>query len=70
MIAAGLYLAGLITACLSLAAGMRLAGVGMIALTLWLALYDVARRTIAVAGLTRFIAVNLLAGYCWLGVTE
>ena len=69
VIAAGLYLAGLITACLSLAAGMRLMGVGMIALTLWLALYDVARRTIAIPGLTRFIAVNLLAGYCWLGVS-
>jgi len=69
LIAAGLYLAGLIAACLGLAAGMRLMGVGMIALTLWLALYDVARRTIAIPGLTRFIAVNLLAGYCWLGVS-
>lgn len=69
LIALALYVAGLISASVGLDAGPRLVGVGMITLTLWLARYDVARRTISVPGLTRFIAVNLLAGYGWLGVS-
>jgi hypothetical protein len=48
--------------------GVRIAGAGLIALTLWLARYDVARRTIRIPGLTRYIAVCLLLGYVWLGV--
>ena len=68
LIGAGTYLAGLVVASLSFDVGMRLIGVGMIALTAWLMRYDVARRTIWIPGLTRFIAANLLAGYCWLGV--
>jgi hypothetical protein len=40
--------------------------VGFVALTLWLVRYDVARRTVRVPGLTRYIAVGLLAGYAWL----
>jgi hypothetical protein len=50
------------------AAGLRLCGVGMLAMALWLARYDLARKTVKQEGLTRFIAVNLLAGYVWLGV--
>jgi hypothetical protein len=48
--------------------GVRLAGAGMLAQAAWLARYDVARRTIRMAGVTRYMAVALLAGYCWLGV--
>ena len=69
LIAAALYLAGLIIASFGVVLGMRLIGVGMIALTLWLSRYDLARRTISVPGLTRFIAANLLAGYVWLGAS-
>ncbi len=65
---ASLFLAGLVTASTSPALGFRLAGVGMLAMALWLARYDLARRTVRQKGLTRFIAVNLLAGYLWLGV--
>jgi len=65
---AGLFLAGLVIASPSPALGLRLAGVGMLAMALWLARYDLARRTVRQKGLTRFIAVNLLAGYLWLGV--
>jgi hypothetical protein len=50
------------------AAGLRLCGVGMLAMAVWLARYDLARRTVKQKGLTRFIAVNLLAGYVWLGI--
>ena len=46
--------------------GVRLAGTGLIALALWGAKYDVARRTVKIAGITRFMAVCLLAGYAWL----
>src|SRR5574343_1094419 len=39
---------------------------GLLALALWLLRYDIARRNIATAGLTRFIAACLLSGYAWL----
>jgi hypothetical protein len=48
--------------------GVRVMGVGLVGLTAWLARYDVARRTVHQAGLTRFMAVCLLGGYVWLGV--
>ena len=37
-------------------------------MALWLAVFDMARRTVQADGLTRFIAVCLLAGYGWLVV--
>jgi len=46
--------------------GVRVAGVGMIALAVWGSGHDVARRTIKIPGVTRFMAVCLLAGYVWL----
>lgn len=49
-------------------AGVRLAGAGLVGQALWLARYDVARRTIRTPGATRFMAVALLCGYAWLGV--
>jgi hypothetical protein len=50
------------------APGVRVLGVGLIALTWWLARHDVARRTVRQRGVTRFMAVCLLGGYAWLGV--
>ncbi len=47
--------------------GVRVLGAGLVALTCWLARYDVARRTVRQRGLTRFMAVSLLGGYVWLG---
>jgi hypothetical protein len=38
----------------------------LLALALWLLRQDIARRTVKEKGLTRFIAVCLLSGYCWL----
>lgn len=40
----------------------------LLALTLWLVRYDIARRTVRERGLTRFIAVCLLSAYAWLGI--
>lgn len=47
--------------------GVRLVGASLIALAVWLGVFDIARRTIRQSGLTRFIAVALLSGYAWLG---
>ena len=50
------------------AQGVRTLGVGLLALTWWLARYDIARRTVHQLGLPRFMAVSFLGGYAWLGV--
>ncbi|TDC69575.1 hypothetical protein E1200_08080 [Actinomadura sp. GC306] len=46
--------------------GWRLTGLGMAALAGWLAVHDIARRTVRSTGLPRFTAACLLAGYAWL----
>lgn len=43
-------------------------GLGLVALTLWLLAYDIARQTVRQTGLTRYIALALLSGYAWLGL--
>lgn len=48
--------------------GSQMAGIGMVALAIWLGRYDIARRNIRQTGLTRFIAVCLMSGYMWLGI--
>jgi hypothetical protein len=62
------FASGLALSTVAFDAGVRVAGVGLLALAVWLARHDVARRTVRQAGLTRFIALCLLAGYVWLGV--
>ena len=71
-LAVAIFVAGLL---LSLApahalfdAGLRLGGLGLLLLALWLWRHDLARRTIRRRGLTRFIAACLLPGYGWLAV--
>jgi hypothetical protein len=64
----GAFVAGLAVDVRVPAAGLRLAGVGMLLMTAWLWRYDLALRTVKHNGLTRYMAVNLLAGYFWLGV--
>lgn len=49
-------------------AGVRIAGAGLIGQALWLARFDVARRTIRIPGPTRYMAVALTVGYFWLAV--
>jgi hypothetical protein len=48
--------------------GSRVAGAGLMAIALWLLRWDLAWRTIRIAGLSRFIATSLLSGYLWLFV--
>lgn len=46
--------------------GLRLFAAGLLALASWLLRYDIARLNARQRGLTRFIAICLLSGYCWL----
>lgn len=64
-----IFTAGVLLSAWEYAAGVRLAGLGMLALAAWLLAFDIARRTVRKPGLTRFIASSLLAGYVWLAVS-
>jgi len=66
LIVTGSFLVGLVMSTIAYGLGIRLAGLGMIGLALWLLRYDVARHTVRKTGLARFIAVCLLSGYVWL----
>jgi hypothetical protein len=61
-----LFLGGLIVTARAPRHGTGIAGAALIALAVWLGIWDVARRTVRASGLTRFIAIALLAGYVWL----
>jgi hypothetical protein len=60
---------GLLVTTVALDLGVRIVGGSLVALALWLLRYDIARRTIRRSGVTRFIAVCMLSGYGWLGVS-
>ena len=48
--------------------GIRLAGLGLLTLAVWLGLWDLAWRNVRRTGVTRYMAVALVAGYVWLAV--
>jgi hypothetical protein len=50
------------------AIGVRVLGLGMLGYALWLGRFDIARRTVKLPGLPKFIAICLLSGYVWLGL--
>jgi hypothetical protein len=50
-------------------AGVRLAGAAMVGMAVWLGVFDIARRTVRTSGVTRFVAMALLSGYVWLGMS-
>jgi hypothetical protein len=64
--AVALLMAGVVLVTRRPEAGVRVAGIGLVAVSGWLAVSDVARRTVRQRGLTRFMAVSLLLGYAWL----
>lgn len=66
--AAGLSLSGLLAGLGATEVGVRLAGLGLLALALWLLGNDIAWRTVRRPGLPRFMALCLLPGYVWLGI--
>jgi hypothetical protein len=59
---------GAVTALVWPTAGYPLLGTGMLALVVWLFRHDVATRLVRSAGLPRYMAACLLAGYGWLVV--
>lgn len=65
---AAAVVAGAVATLLWQTAGYALFGAAVLATTLWLARFDIARRTVHGAGLSRYTAVCLLAGYAWLAV--
>lgn len=50
------------------AAGGVVYGAALLALAIWLLRHDIARRTLHTTGLSRYMAVCLLAGYAWLAI--
>jgi hypothetical protein len=66
--AVGALLAGLALSLPAPRLGVQVAGAGLLAQALWLARHDIARRTVRARGITRFMAVALLAGYAWLAI--
>lgn len=61
-----LFLSGLFILLINFKAGMILTALGLLALSIWLILHDISRRTIHMAGLPRFISICLLTGYIWM----
>jgi hypothetical protein len=68
VIAAVGLLIGLALTQASFDAGLQVAGLGLLVLTLWLLVFDVARRSLRRPGSPRFASVALLLGYVWLGL--
>jgi len=66
---AGGLVGGALAAVLWPEAGARVLGATLLGLTGWLAVHDVARRTITSTGLARYSAGCMLAGYFWLAAT-
>lgn len=66
--AAAIFCLGVAMSAATADTGMRVAGIGLVALAAWLARNDVARRTMRMNGTPRFVALSLLSGYAWLAV--
>jgi hypothetical protein len=64
----GLMLGGSAAFALSPIWGGGLYGLALTGLAAWLVCFDIARRTVASHGLSRYMAVCLLGGYAWLAV--
>lgn len=65
----GTMVSGLLVMASSFDWGVRVLGAGMFGFAWWLGSYDIATRTVRQTGLTRFIALCLLSGYVWLGLS-
>lgn len=48
--------------------GIRVAGVGLLAVALWLLRYDLAWHSLRQSALPRYMALCLILGYCWLAI--
>jgi hypothetical protein len=64
----GSLLAGAALFAIAPPVGAAVFGAALLALAAWLVRHDIARRTLASHGLSRYMAVCLLLGYAWLGI--
>jgi hypothetical protein len=68
-LAVGTFAVGAVVTLLHRPVGLVVAGVGLLAQTVWLLRNDLARVTVRRRGITRFAAACMLAGYVWLAVS-
>ena len=68
ILATGIYTLGLVLGLAWPGLGAAVMGAGLVALAVWLGIFDVARRTIRQRELPRFVAAALLSGYGWLAL--
>jgi hypothetical protein len=69
LLVTSVFLLGVVVSAFHQAYGERLLGAGLLGITAWLVRFDTARRSLKQQGLPRFMAVCLLAGYFWLGLS-
>ena len=67
MLITAVILGGAIIAAFDETIGLMVFSAGMLAMAVWLLVFDIARHTAGQQGLTRFIGICLLTGYVWLG---
>jgi hypothetical protein len=65
----GVLILGAALASASPSWGGVLYGLALMALSVWLLFFDIARRTVTAQGLSRYMAICLLLGYFWLFVS-
>lgn len=64
----GLMLAGAVLTAFDERMGAVAYGASLVAMAAWLAVFDIARRTVRTEGFARYAAVALLGGYAWLAI--
>jgi len=69
VVSLAMLVVAMITGLFSEIAAARIWGIGLILTAIWLVWRDIARRTVRLPGLTRYIAICLLTGYGWLIVS-
>lgn len=63
----GLFATGMLASAVDPLVAPRICGVAWLGLALWMARWDLARRSLRRPGLARFMAVSVLSGLVWLG---
>lgn len=69
MIMINVFVMALVAFSIGISSAASVLGMMMVALSVWLFRFDIARRTVRIAGLPRFVAACLLSGYVWLLVS-
>lgn len=65
----GLLIGGMLAGLVRYSLGVRLVGGGFVALAVWLWQNDLARKSVGRDGISRFMALALILGYIWLGIS-